>query len=111
MIYIMRQLWLSLIVLHCVGCSDSAREFVQDDIHIAAPVKVQSRIATGDGGTVTVRLLDAKGRSFLVYVDYQIGSPTPGAIYLHAYRGERKSVRVLDEPHFKSIVGDLEVNK
>lgn len=107
----MRKLWFSLIAVLCVGCADSAREFVQGDIHIAAPVNVQSRIATGDGGTVTVRLFDANGRSFLVYVDHQIGSPTPGAIYLHAYRGERNSVRVLDEPYFKSIVGDLEPNK
>ncbi len=107
----MRKLWFSLIAMLCVGCADTAREFVQGDVHITAPVKVKSRLATGDGGTLTVHLLDAKGRSLLVYVDHQIGSPTPGAIYLHAYRGERNSVRVLDELYFKSIVGDLEPNK
>ena len=107
----MRTRQLALIIALCFGCADAAREFTQGDIRITAPVKVQSRSWATDGGTVFTHLLDAKGRSLDVYVDYQIGSPTRGAIYLNAYRGERNSVRVINEKQFKSIVGDLEASK
>ena len=63
--------------------------------------------AISDGGTLQVHIIDAVGKEFIIFIDYRMESPTPGAIYLDAYPGERNSIRVLDEQGFKQKVGDF----
>ena len=60
--------------------------------------------AISDGGTLQVHIIDAVGKEFIIFIDYRMESPTPGAIYLDAYPGERNSIRVLDEQGFKQKV-------
>ncbi len=91
-----------------VGCAQTpTRDFVQGSIRITPPIKMDPVQYTiiNDGGTAPGSFTDAKGRVFDFYVDHRIGTKTPGAIYLKAYPGERKSVRVKDEAEFKQKLG------
>jgi len=90
-------------------------DFVQGDIRITPPVaREKDRKGEGvlwiynEGGTRKIPLHDAKGRSFDVFIDHQIGSPTPGAIYLNAYPRESNSIRVLRPDEFRQKVGDFD---
>ena len=57
-----------------------------------------------DGGTTQYAIKDAAGKSFDVFIDYRLGTKTPGAIYLVAYPGEAHSVRVTNEIEFRKRV-------
>jgi len=91
-----------------VGCAQTpTSDFIQGSIRITPPIKkdqIQSAVIE-DGGTVSGKFTDAKERVFEYYIDYRIGTKTPGAIYLLAYPGERKSVRVENKAEFKQKLG------
>jgi len=61
-----------------------------------------------DGGTEWIKIKDADGKHFDIFIDHRIGTKTPGVIYLIAYPGESKSVRVLEQHSFKQNIGDFE---
>src|SRR5262245_10386592 len=100
----MRALLAIAVLALCVGCAHTRGAFVQDGIKIVPPV-IEEGHDTGtqtfsvslfnDGGTRWIKITDAEGRKFDVYVDHRIGSTTPGAIYLNEYPGKSNSVMVV----------------
>ena len=54
-----------------------------------------------DGGTKWIKVTDAEGREFDVYVDHRIDTKTPGAIYLFDYPGKLNSVRIVNQREFR----------
>jgi hypothetical protein len=91
-------------------------DFVQGSIRITPPIKMDrifpgigiDRIPPGiveDGGTSRGSFTDAKGRVFDLYIDRRFRTKTPDAIYLNAFPGERKSIRVKNEAEFKQKLG------
>ncbi len=99
------------------GCAPINRAFVQDGIRIVPPVErehVGGLIvinAFNDGGTKQVKITDVEGKTFDIYIDYRIGSKSPGAIYLNGYPGDSNTVRVVDQEAFKRKVGDFDTDK
>ncbi len=98
----------------CAGCATATSPFVQNDIRIVPPVTQEGHdkaTQTGkitlfnEGGTQWIKIIDAEGKQFDVYIDHRIGSTTPGAIYLHAYPDKSNSVQVLNEREFKRKIG------
>jgi hypothetical protein len=90
----------------CVGGANANTAFIQGRITIVPPV-TQEHSGRGyrvdlynDGGTKRIKLTDAAGKEFDVYIDHRIGTATPGAIYLFDYPGKPHSVRVRDEHDF-----------
>ena len=82
-------------------------DFAQGQIRITPPIQmdpIESAIFK-DGGTAHGKFTDAKGRVFDFYIDRRIGTKTRDAIYLNAYPGEWKSVRVKDEAEFRRKLG------
>ena len=106
----MKRLYMVFLTALLAGCSsahrDNGRDFVQGKIRIVPPVtRNVGPPAISDGGTLQVHIIDAVGKEFIIFfIDYRMESPTPGAIYLDAYPGERNSIRVLDEQGFKQKV-------
>lgn len=91
-----------------------AGPFVQNDIKIVPPVtregydpvaQTYKLNLINDGGTRWIKITDAEGKPFDIYIDHRIGSTTPGAIYLNASPGKTNSVRVLNEPEFRRKMG------
>ena len=104
-------------LLLCMSCVHTRAPFVQDGIRIVPPVSeegsdpvshTQTLSLFNDGGTRWIKITDAKGKKFDVYIDHRIDSPTPGAIYLNAYPGKPDSVLVLDQKDFRKKIGALE---
>ena len=102
----MKALVASLAWIVCAGCAHTNAPFIQDRITIVPPV-TQEHDARGymfnlhnDGGTKEIKLTDATGREFDVYIDHRIGTTTPGAFYLFDYPGKPHSVQVRDEHDF-----------
>ena len=95
------------------GCAQTNRAFVQDGIRIVPPVEREHDggqiiiTAFNDGGTKSIKITDADGKTFNIYIDHRINSKSPGAIYLNAYPGDSNSVRVVDQEAFKRKVGDF----
>ena len=90
-----------------VSCAHTPNDFVQGSIRITPPISID-RIPPGyaeDGGSSRGSFTDAKGREFALYIDHRFGTKTRDAIYLNAYPGERKSVRVENEAEFKQKLG------
>ena len=89
----------------------AAGAFVQDDVIIVPPLR-HAKIQGGldDGGTVRATLTDARGSTFIIYIDHRIGSVTRGDIYLYAYPSEKKSVHVLNQREFRDKIGDFDKN-
>ena len=105
----MKPLHVVILTSLLAGCSSAHRDyewhFIQGKIRIVPPVtRNLGPPAIGDGGTLQVHINDAVGKEFIIFIDYRMESPTPGAIYLDAYPGERNSIRVLDEQGFKQKV-------
>ena len=106
-----------LLIALCAGCASTTSPFVQNDIRIVPPVTqlgydgaTQTRTIAlfNEGGTRWIKMRDAEGKQFDVYIDHRIGSTTPGAIYLLAYPDKSNSVRVLNEREFKRRVAFVE---
>ena len=94
---------LAAILAGCARTDSSA--FIQGSIRIVPPVQqVGLGVNMEDGGTTQYAIKDAAGKSFDVFIDYRLGTKTPGAIYLVAYPGEAHSVRVTNEIEFRKIV-------
>src|SRR5258706_8345659 len=86
-----------------VGCAHTpTRDFVQGSVRITPPIKLDPVpfAIIEDGGRAPGVFTDAKGRTFNFYIDRRIGTKTRGAIYLNAYPGEWKSVRVKNDAEF-----------
>jgi hypothetical protein len=101
----------------CVGCANTHGPFVQDGIRIVSPVTQDghdqdTRAFTvsifNDGGTRRIKITDAEGKKFDVYIDHRIDTKTPGAVYLIDYPGKPNSVRIVNQWEFKQKVGELE---
>ncbi len=91
------------------GCAHTpTKDFVQGSVRITPPIQQETEVQHAiieDGGTVPGRFTDAEGRVFDYYIDHRIHTKHPGAIYLNAYPGEPKSVRVKNEAEFKQKLG------
>lgn len=61
-----------------------------------------------DGGTKWIKITDAEGKKFDVYIDHRIDTTTPGSIYLIDYPGKSNSVRVVDQRDFEQKIGPLQ---
>jgi len=89
----------------CVSPPPSA-DFFQSGIRITPPVHTAFySTIMADGGTAEGTIIDAKGRTFPVFIDHRLGTETPGAIYLMAYPGRWGSVRIRNEAEFKQKLG------
>jgi len=92
---------LSLVIMALYGgCVSTTSPFVQNDIRIVPPVTQEGYDGTSgigkltvfnDGGTQLVKIRDAEGKQFDVYIDHRINSRTLGAIYLRAYPTSRQA--------------------
>jgi len=66
-----------------------------------------------DGGTKWIKITDAEGKKFDVYIDGRHfpdgtgGYSSTSGIYLMAYPGRSNSVRVVNEQDFKKKIGDF----
>ena len=89
------------------GCASVPNtDFVQGRVRITPPVHTEiAQFLMADGGTWGGTITDAKGRKFPVFVDHRLETKTPGAIYLMAYPGRWRSVRVSDEAQFRQKLG------
>jgi hypothetical protein len=58
-----------------------------------------------DGGSMTGRIKDAKGRTFDVFIDYRLGTKAPGAVYLNGRPGSPKSVYITNGAAIKQMLG------
>jgi hypothetical protein len=101
----------------CVGCANTHGPFVQDGISIVSPVTQdghdqETRASTvsifNDGGTRWIKITDAEGKKFDVYIDHRIETKTPRAVYLLDYPGKPNSVRIVNQREFKQKIGKLE---
>jgi hypothetical protein len=101
----------------CVGCAHTHGPFVQDGIRIVPPVTQEGQDKGGqtftlsvfnDGGTRWIKITDAEGRKFDVYIDHRIDTKTPGAIYLFEYPGKSNSVLVVNQRDFRQKIGAFE---
>lgn len=81
-------------------------DFFQSGIRITPPVRTHFfSTVMADGGTSGGIITDAKGRTLPVFIDHRLGTKTSGAIYLMAYPGRWRSVRVRNEAEFKQKLG------
>jgi hypothetical protein len=94
---------------------DRARCFVEGKIRIVSPVR-QTKNKGGliemhynDGGTMMIRIVDADGKRFDVYVDHRLDRERQwGTIYLNGYPDTKKSIRLSKQREFKdSIMNQL----
>jgi hypothetical protein len=110
----MKKTLLLAFMILIAGCAQTNRAFIQDDIRIVPPVEQEHDdrgiiiTAFNDGGTKSVKITDAEGKTFNIYIDRRIDSKSPGAIYLNAYPGDSNSVRVVDQEAFKRKIGNFE---
>lgn len=92
------------------GCVRAAPDFVQGNTRITPPVICKSVGQIHDGGSLLVRICDAKRREFWIFIDHSLESTNTGAIYLDS--GPEKyppsRVRVINEQEFKQKVRDFE---
>jgi len=100
-----------------LGCARTHAPYVQDGIRIVPPVTCDGydpnapttpMISYNDGGTKLVKITDATGQKFDVYIDHRIDTKTPGAIYLLDYPGKSNSVPVVNLRDLKQRIGDFE---
>jgi hypothetical protein len=55
-----------------------------------------------------VRIKDAAGKCFDIYVDHRLDSRTPGAFYLRHYPGKPGSLRVINQRDFQRKIGVIQ---
>ena len=58
-----------------------------------------------DGGSITGRIKDAKGRTFDVFIDYRLRTKVPGVVYLNGRPGDRNSILITNGAAFKRMLG------
>lgn len=97
---------LTLVILAVVaGCTKTATEdFVQGNLRITPPREKVFLTALEDGGSIEGKIKDAKGRRFDVFIDYRLGTKTPGAVYFNGDPGEPKSVLVTNGAVIKQLL-------
>lgn len=88
------------------------KPFVEGDIRVVSPIRrakskeglfVERRY--NDGGTTMIRIVDALGKAFDVYVDRRLTRETEwGTIYLNGYPGSRGAIRILKQGQFKDRI-------
>lgn len=98
----------------CGGCASRPTPFVQGDIKIVPPVTDDGHVKGSaitemnlfnDGGTRWIKITDAEGHKFDVYLDHRIDTKTPGAIYLMAHPNYSNSVYVVNQKEFRRKTG------
>jgi hypothetical protein len=96
---------LTLMVL-LAGCMDTAtKDLIQGDIRLTPPIENLGLGVLEDGGSMTGRFKDASGRTFDVFIDYRLGTKSPGAVYLNGRPGDLKSVRFTNGVVIKQMLG------
>jgi hypothetical protein len=99
-------------------CSDNANpgSFTQGSLTIAPPIKIVNSDSGpvkdnlkwfdvypyNDGGTIMVKVIDANGRHFDIYIDNR--GRTDGPIYMNGYPGDKRSVYIRDQDRFKAKI-------
>jgi len=85
---------LSILLVGCMHLP-SRNDFVQGWTRITPPIERETKngkiihyTSLSDGGTKCGCFIDAKGRRVDYYIDYRIGTKTPGDIYLYHYPDE-----------------------
>jgi hypothetical protein len=106
-----------LLIAIAPGCAHTRTPFVQGSIRIIPPVTEEGSDPSAgtrtlsifnDGGTRWIKIRDATGQKFDIYIDHRIGTKTSGAIYLFDYPDKPGSVRVLNDREFREKVGVFE---
>ena len=90
---------------------DHLRPFVEGNIRIVSPVR-QTKGKDGliemhynDGGTMMIRIVDADGNRFDVYVDHRLDHERQWeTIYLNGYPGTKKGIRLSKQREFKDSI-------
>ena len=108
---------LTLVFVIVFGCyvhhvNNEANFFVQGSIRIALPVTMPvdksgaiTQVGFNDGGTKMIKIFDAKGASFNVYIDHRINyQKNWGTIYLNDYPDSPHSVRIIDQTNFRKKI-------
>ena len=116
---------LALAFAIAIGCyvyhvNHEAKFFVQGNIQIAFPVTMPvdkygaiTQRRFNDGGTKMIKVFDANGTSFDVYIDHRINHKKNwGAIYLNDYPDSPHSIRIIDQANFrKKIITPLNISE
>jgi len=116
----MKKLIICLVCLACASCVSGPKAFIQGDIRIVPPIiqegynkdtGVYTITYFNDGGTKWIKLMDAKGKKFDIFIDHRISVTSsgefqtePGTIYLNAYPARSNAVLVVDQEGFKNNV-------
>ena len=105
----MKNIKLIITALFCISCKNLPSTFVQDNLLIVAPAtQIVGKngeiveLAFNDGGTKMIRIVDASGKIFEVYIDHRMGKEANwGAIYINSYPQSAGSIRVINVSRFK----------
>ena len=106
-----------LLCIFCVSCTPERASFTQGDLRIALPVTEDGydtvthshpMYMINDGGTRLVKITDAVGNRFDIYIDHRISvipsgglKTESGTIWLNAYPGSTNALRVNDQKGFR----------
>ena len=94
-----------LLVMLLGGCTETGtKEIIQGDIRLTPPIEKLGLAVLEDGGSMTGGIKDAKGRTFDVFIDYRLGTKTPGAVYLNGKPGDPKSVLITNGAAIKQML-------
>jgi hypothetical protein len=98
---------LALLTLALVaGCTKAATEdLVQGNLRLTPPVQKLDLGVLEDGGSLKGRIKDAKGRTFDIFIDYRLGTKTPGAVYLNGEPGDPKGELFTNGAAIKQMLG------
>jgi hypothetical protein len=117
----MKMLLITIVCLACASCMHVPKAFIQGDIRIKPPIAFVGAATSGtsttysvsyfnDGGTQWIKIVDAEGSPFDVYIDRRFNTANdeitqePGTIYLNAYPARSNSVLVVDQERFKKEI-------
>ena len=93
-------------LLVLAGCMRrQTKELVQGAITITPPLQRLEMLVAEDGGSVEGHFKDAKGRMFQIFIDYRLGTKTPGAVYLGGEPGDPKAVFITNGAAIKQMLG------
>jgi hypothetical protein len=89
-----------------VGCTKTATvDLVQGDLRLSPPIEKLDLGVLEDGGSVKGKIKDAQGRTFDVFIDYRLGTKSPGTVYLNGNPGDPKAVLFTNGAALKQMLG------
>lgn len=107
--------WFILLTCSALGCSLSHDEreillFEEDDIRLYDPVSVLDVTYLEDGGSIYVRVKDARGSTLDLYVSKRMGyEEEHGDVYAHQYMGNDGSLRLRRQDEIRQVLNNAGV--